>query len=227
MDLNLAATNILNYTSPQVVKAVESIHSASEREFLNAAHRYVSQHVQPIYTVDEFQPVSVTLEKGRGACSQRIACVEAFARAAGIPTRVQVLWVTGKFWYPRFALWTHPFIPQRIMLLWAQFYVDNTWLDFSEVVAPLHQLATQSEHGFTNADETLFDAVAIRPVDFSNRMQKCECNNDYDLSGYVVGDGGIFDSRDDALKAYGSFQHTLRGLAFERLFGNQASWQPA
>lgn len=223
---NLSPTAILDYEHPIVRQAVDCITVSSQRGYLQQAYQYVADHVQPIYTVDEFQPVSETLSKGMGACSQRIACVEAIARAGGIPTRIHALWITGKFWHPRFPRWTYPFIPKRILLLWAQFYMDDQWLDFSEVVASLTKLLNFADSGFNNSAETLFDAVAMRPVDFENRLKSCECGDRYDLSSYVVVDGGIFATRDEALRQFGSFQTTWRGYAFELIFGGKRSWKP-
>jgi hypothetical protein len=40
-----------------------------------------------------------------------------------------------------------------------------------------------------------------------------------DLSRFVVGDASFFDTRDEALRHFGSFQYTLRGRAFEIVFG--------
>jgi hypothetical protein len=219
--LNLIPTPIMDYDNPLVAEAVESIFAETERDFLRKAHHHVMQTVYPIYNIDELQPVSVTLQKAKGSCTQRTAYVEAMARAVGIPTRARVLWVSGKFWYPRFPLWAHPFMPNRTMLLWPEFHIDDKWLDFSEIFAPLEALASHSESGFTNSAETLFDAIAVRPVDFKNHLQKCECGDAYDLSSVVVADGGLFSTRDAALEHYGSFQHTWRGVAFQLLFAGK------
>lgn len=218
---NITTTAILDYDEPRLAQLVEDIYAPSEHDFLRKAYLEVMRRVYPIYTIDEYQPASVTLEKGEGSCTQRTALVEAMARSVGIPTRNHVLWIDGKFWRPRFPRWTYPFIPKRILLLWSEFRIDNRWLDFSELIAPLESLATHADHGFTNNAETLYDAVAIRPVDFSNRLGKCACGDRYDLSHYVVGDGGIFDSRDLALEYYGSFQHTLRGMVFQMMFAGK------
>jgi hypothetical protein len=220
---NLTSTTILDYQHPLIAQVVASIRASSDREFLRQAHRYIMDAVHPIYNIDELQPASLTLEKGIGSCTQRTACVEAMARAFAIPTRTRILWIAGKFWYPRFPRWTYPFIPERIMLLWPEFYVDELWLDFSEIIAPLEVLASYANSGFTNEAETIFDAVAVRPVDFTNRLGECGCGHTYDLSSYVLDDGGIFASRDDALHHYGSFQHTLRGVAFQLLYAGKTT----
>ncbi len=217
----LKPTPILDYDNPKLAQAVEEIFASSEHEFLQKAYLDVMQRVYPIYNIDELQSASVTLEKGIGSCTQRTALVEAMARAVGIATRIQVLWIKGEFWYPRFPRWTYPFIPKRIMLLWPEFYIENEWLDFSEVIAPLETLTHHADTGFTNYAETIYDAIAVRPVDFDNKLSQCECGDQYDLSHQVLGSGGYFTSRDEALANYGSFQHSPRGIAFQIMFAGK------
>src|SRR5208282_576913 len=119
---NLKATAILDVNCDEVRNLAESLIQSerTDRTLLQRAHQRLSQIVRPVYTVDEWQPVSKTLQKKRGSCSQRMACLEAVARAAGIPTRVRALHVKGSFWYPRFRF-TRMFIPKRILLVWPQF----------------------------------------------------------------------------------------------------------
>ena len=218
---NTATTPILDYEDIELSQLVESIYATSEHDFLRQAYFEVMNRVYPIYTIDEYQPTSVTLKKRKGSCTQRAALVEAMARSVGIPTRIHAYWVDGTFWYPRFPRWTHVFIPKRILLLWSEFLIEDHWLDFSELIAPLETLATHADSGFTNQEETLFDAIAIRPVDFGNKLERCECGGRYNLSHYVLGDGGIFDDRETALEFYGSFQHTWRGIAFQMMFAGK------
>lgn len=218
---NLSTTPILDYNNRELSQLVESIYASSEHDFLRKAYLEVMRRIYPIYTIDEYQPASVTLKKEKGSCTQRAALVEAMARSVGIPTRIHALWIDGTFWYPRFPRWTYPFIPKRILLLWSQFLIEDQWLDFAEVIASLEELATHSDSGFTNHAETLYDAIAIRPVDFDNRLARCECGDRYDLSHYVLGDGGMFDDRVTALEYYGSFQHTWRGMAFQMMFAGK------
>ncbi len=223
---NLAPTPVLDSRAPAILSlaAQPGAGDPSSRKFIRAAHRGIAEAVQPVYTVDEFQPASVTLRKGRGSCSQRMACLEAVCRARGIPTRVRGLWVAGRFWFPRFRL-TRPFIPRRILLAWPQFHVDGQWVDFDEIFGSTSELASLASGGFTNTGETLFEAVAATPVDFLGKSRSCGavCAPGVDLSGFVVGDAGIFDSRDELFAACGSLQHTLCGRLFERVFGGRKS----
>lgn len=218
---NLKPTAIMDYDNPVIAEFVEGLYAISERDFLRVAYLEVMKRVYPIYDINELQPASTTLQKEVGSCTQRTALLEAMARSVGIPTRSQVYWIDGRFWHPRFPRWTYPFIPKRIMLLWTAFYIDNEWVDFSELIAPLENLADYATTGFTNEEETIFDAIAVRPVDLTNKLADCDCDSAFDLSHYVLEDGGIFDSRDDALAHYGSFQHTWRGIAFQLMFAGK------
>jgi hypothetical protein len=87
---NLKPTAILDWDAPSIRALATDLVQREEgdREIIRAAHHHLAQSVRPIYTLDELQPASVTLSKQSGSCSQRMACLEAIARAAGIPTRV-------------------------------------------------------------------------------------------------------------------------------------------
>ena len=179
--------------------------------------------LQPVYSVNEWQRASMTLQKRRGSCSQRAAVLEAVARAAGLPTRVHAFLVKGDFWYPRFPL-TRIFIPHRVLLVWPQFYVETEWLDLDELHAPISQLVASSPGGFTNTGESIFDAVAEEPVDFLAKSCGLACARpEHDLSRFLLDDHGLFDTRDDVFRRFGSFQHTLRGRAFELVYGDRKS----
>lgn len=115
------------------------------------------EFVKPIYTVNELQPASHTLRKRMGSCSQRMACLEALSRAAGIATRSRALRVSGRFWYPRFR-GLSMFIPRSILLVWPQFYFDGAWVDFDELYGSPEDLARRADHGFSNDGESVFDA---------------------------------------------------------------------
>ena len=96
--------------------------------------------------------------------------------------------------------------------------------DFDELHGPVTQLAKTSAHGFTNDAESLFEAVEHTPVDFLGKT--CGLANaiaGYDLSRFVLADKGFFDTRDEALKHFGTFYGTWRGRAFELLFGDRKS----
>lgn len=225
---NLVLTPILDYEHPAVQAVVATFRTMQPpRAQLQAAHRHLATTIGPVYTVDDVQPVSVTLQKGRGSCSQRMACLEAIARANGIGTRVRALWVDGRFWYPRFRL-SRPFIPRRILLTWPQFWLDGAWVDFDELYAPTADLLARADHGFTNSGETLFEAVAHTPVDFLGKSRSCTgavgCTaTQADLSRFIVADAGCFDTRDDVFARFGSLHATWPGRAFELIFGGHKS----
>ena len=94
-----------------------------------------------------------------------MACLEAVSRDMDIPTRSRALLVSGKFWYPRFQLF-RAFIPEKILLVWPQFFLENAWVDFDELYGPATELAAKAEHGFGNDVESIFDAVDHTAVDF-------------------------------------------------------------
>lgn len=225
--LNLQPTPILDHNAASIRSIAAALRSlsASPISFLRSAHFDLSSRIKPVYTLDEFQPASVTLAKARGSCSQRMACLEALSRANNIATRVHGLWIDGHFWYPRFYL-SRPFIPRRILLAWPQFFVSDHWIDFDELHGSTEELAMRSSDGFSNAGETLFEAVAHTAVDFYGKSSQCGvvCSTtEFDLSKYVVGDEGVFDTRDELFTKFGSLQNTIRGSIFEFAFGGRKS----
>ena len=195
--------------------------ATSERQFLQLAHKEIAGRVRPVYTVRELQSASETFKKRVGSCSQRLACLEALARANHIPTRVAAYWISRKFWYPRFRSYRF-FIPKRIMLVWPEFYVDESWLSADEIYASTEDTFHHSTSGFSNSDaETLFEAIEGTPVDFSGKAVSCGCRNaDLSLSRHVLASAGIFATRDEAFSR-GLFERTIRGRAFELLFGGK------
>jgi hypothetical protein len=224
LQANLKATAILDIDCEEVRTLAESLSQPdqSDRFFVQKAHLRLCQRIRPVFSVDEWQPASRTLCKKKGSCSQRMACLEAVARAGGIPTRVRVLQVKGSFWYPRFRL-SRPFIPARILLVWPQFFVTGMWVDFDELHASMDRLAMDSL-GFSNNGESLFEAVQKTPVDFLGKTCGLACAKPgHDLSKYVLSDDGFFDTRDEVFERFGSFQHTLRGRVFELAFGGRSS----
>ncbi len=218
---NLQATPILDYGDPVLRQFADSIkvEDDSSLSFLRAAHSAVSTHVIPIYTIREFQPSSRTLILGRGSCSQRLACLEALARRHGIATRVRALWVSGRFWNKRFPL-TRMFIPSRILLAWPQFCVDGGWAGVEEIFGRLEDLSEHSA-GFANDAETLFEAVRLTAVDFEGKTRLC--SSSCDLSGFIKGTGGVFETRDDLFHTLGALESTWRGKTFELLYGGKKS----
>ncbi len=131
---NLERTAILDYDREEVKNIVRLVGAGgqADRAWLVAAHAHLAQALRPVYSVNEWQPASATIRKARGSCSQRMACLEAVGRAAGIPSRVRALRVKGSFWYPRFRL-VRGFIPRSILLLWPQFFLEKAWVDFDEL----------------------------------------------------------------------------------------------
>lgn len=106
---DVAATPILDWGGhDDVARLYEDIAEGaiqSAQEFLVSAHRSVAANIRPVYGLDDRQPVSVTLSRGRGSCSQRLAIVEALARRRGIATRVRGLVLRGEFWYRDFGVY--------------------------------------------------------------------------------------------------------------------------
>lgn len=226
---NLAATAILDFEHPRVRALANELGAGdpSPREYARRAHRAISERVRPVYTVDELQPVSATLAKGRGACSQRLACVEALARARGVGTRVRALRVDGRFWAPRFGP-MRVFIPGRILLAWPQLWLDGGWVDVDELHASTADLVARGDGGFANDGETMFDALAHTAVDFLGKSKQCGAGcalnvTAYDLSKHVLADEGFFDTRDELFARLGLLSRTLRGRAFELVYGGRKS----
>jgi hypothetical protein len=221
---NLKATAILDLDHEEVRSTARMLVEPDQtgRNLLQRAHTLLSQMVRPVYSVDEWQPVSKTLQKKQGSCSQRMACLEALARTAGIPTRVRALHVKGSFWYPRFRF-SRWFIPNRVLLVWPQFFLQQ-WVDFDELYAPVAELAAAASQGFRNNGESLFEAVEKTPIDFLGKTCGLACARpEHDLSRFVLDDAGFFDTRDEAFKRFGSFQFTLRGRVFEAAYGGRRS----
>jgi Transglutaminase-like superfamily len=222
---NLKATRILDIDDHEFQRIAETLvhHGLSVRIRLQKAHILLISQLRPVYSVDEWQPASKTLHKKRGSCSQRMACLEAVARSMKIPTRVRAIYVKGSFWYPRFRL-MRPFIPNRILLVWPQFFLEELWLEFNELYAPMEKLVATATHGFANNSESLFEAVRDTPVDLLGKTCGMACAKpEHDLSRFVLEDKGFFDTRDEAFERLGSFQRTLRGRLFEVFFGDRKS----
>jgi hypothetical protein len=222
---NLKATAILDWQAPAICTLATSLRAAQvdNRELLQSAHRYLVRCLRLIYTLDELQPASVTLHKQRGSCSQRMACLEAIARAAGVPTRVRALRISGQFWYPRFRVF-RAFLPADVLLAWPQFLLNEEWVGLEEIYRPLIQLAGDATEGFTNDGESIFDVVDRTPIDFQGNTCQAGCPaSKFDLSGFVLADEGFFATRDDVFDRFGLLQHTVRGRAFEIIFGGRKS----
>ena len=226
---NLKATPILDHESSAIRDLAASLRSEprQHRQLLQTAHRSLVKFVSPVYSIDELRPASRTLRAGSGSCSQRMACLEAVSRACGIPTRARALFVSGRFWYPRFRLFRR-FIPKRIMLVWPQFFFEGVWIDFDELYGPAKDIAANAEHAFSNDGESIFDAVDRMPIDFMAKTCEPGCAaSNFDLSRFIESDEGFLDTRDEVFARFGSFQTSLRGRMFELLYGGRASFSPS
>jgi len=218
---NVEPTPILDYSSPAVCRFSETIRPTDDSTtgFLRAAHEAISSRIHPVYTVKERQPMSRTIDKSRGSCSQRLACLEGLARSRGIGTRVRALWVSGRFWNSRFPL-ARLFIPNRVLLAWPQFVIDGDWCGVEEIYGSLEPRAAGA-NPFANDGETLFEAIQSTAVDFEGKTRTC--STVCDLSEFVVERSGIFDARDDLFDQLGSFEGTWKGKAFEFLYAGRRS----
>src|SRR4051812_12606032 len=182
---NVEPTAILDYGSPSVRRFAETIRPTDDSPlgFLRSAHYAISSQIHPVYTVKERQRVSTTIEKGRGSCSQRLACLEGLARSRGIGTRVRALWVSGRFWNNRFPV-ARLFIPRRVLLAWPQFAINDTeWCGIEEIYGSLERRALSSIP-FANDGETLFEAVQSTAIDFEGKTRSC--STVCDLSEFVI-----------------------------------------
>ena len=178
-----------------------------------SAHRSVAANIRPVYGLDDRQPVSVTLSRERGSCSQRLAIVEALARRRGIATRVRGLVLRGEFWYPRFRR-LHAVIPKSVLLAWPEFLVDGRWQDVSEIVSPAVVSALEP---FTNTgEETLFDAIGRAPISWGKSVS-CDC---LDFSEFVDRDLGTFESRANLFEAFGQTMSTPVRILVDPVFRN-------
>jgi len=226
---NLRATPILDHQHPALFDLVSRLRREKlpDRQLLRSAHRYLVHSVKPVYSLDELQPASKTLQRGRGSCSQRMACLEAVSRASDIPTRSRALQVSGQFWYPRFRPF-RAFIPRRILLVWPQFFLEGTWVDFDELYGTATELAERSERAFSNDGESIFDAVDRTPIDFLAKTCRIGCApSNFDLSRFVLVDEGFFNTRDEVFERFGSLHSTLRGQVFEVFYGDRSSLSAA
>jgi hypothetical protein len=135
---SVASTCIVDHDAPPVVDFAALVQGSpladvSPRSFVQAAHRLITERIGAVYALDDRQPVSVTIRRGSGSCSQRLAVLEAVARSRGIPTRVRGLFVDGSFWYPRFPR-LRALVPRIVVLAWPEFLLDGECMDVGRPV---------------------------------------------------------------------------------------------
>ncbi|WP_327406915.1 transglutaminase domain-containing protein [Streptomyces sp. NBC_01288] len=226
-----APTRILDWRHPNVSSLLRRLDLPTDTEdasdacrtaALRQAHRWIATAVRPVYSVQDERPVSEVLRRGRGSCGQRLAVLEAVARATGVATRVRGLLVDGSFWYPRFPR-AHRLIPHQVVLAWPEFHIEGPsrngrptapWLTASELFGGLDEL-NEAGGGFTNTGpETLFEALSRTAIDWDGTTVCPATGPSCDLSAYVRTDLGPFDSRDELFARHGqSLCGTARLLA--------------
>jgi transglutaminase-like putative cysteine protease len=216
------ATAILDWEQPVVAALVERAWreagpGADARAVLRVAHGIIARDVRPVYSVEDRYPVSRTVRLGRGSCSQRMAVLEAVARAVGVRTRVRGLLVDGVFWYPRFPR-LKPLVPEQVLLAWPEFLIDREWVPVGE----LFDGVAGGGAAFDNrGGETLFDAVARVGVDWSGSVS-CGAQGGgtaCDLSAQVLVDLGYFDSRDELFARHGQTLCRTARILLEPVLG--------
>lgn len=193
-----APTPILDFSSPAIARFVSASFpgSPSPRMRLRRAHAAIARLTRPVYGVDELQPASTTLRRGRGSCSQRLAVLEAVARGQGIATRSRGLLVDGAFWSARFGMLA-PLVPDLVMIAWPEFCLDDGWVSASDLF-PCHTAAAAP---FTNdGPETLFDAIARGAASWT---ASADPHAGPGLHRFLRRDLGTFDSRDHLFARHG------------------------
>jgi hypothetical protein len=203
-----APTPALDWQAPELCAFAAEVASTGLEglALVRRAHRFVGQRVRPVYALDDLQPASRTLRRGRGSCSQRFGVLEAVARAGGIATRSRGLVVDGRFWYPRFPLlrWA---VPDSVLLAWPEFRLDGGWVSASDLFGSAEGRTDLTP--FTNRGrETLFDAVTRTAIDWDGAAGMpgaCAAAGGApcDLSVHVLADLGTFESRDALFAAVG------------------------
>ena len=218
---NLAATPILDFNSAEVQVLAARLRALATdvRRYLQAAHQHLSDaNMQTVYAIDDDQPASVTLRENKGSCMQRMAALEALARAAGIATRVRALWTKKRFWFERLPLLKRV-LPDAVLYTWPQFRIDGRWVDFDELYEPIEKLAARAVRPFSNAGESVFSAVQDQPVDFLGKARLCG-RPDLDLSPLCT-DAGFYNTRDELLAELERKPGFLGRLVFRILYGGR------
>ncbi|MFG3283435.1 transglutaminase domain-containing protein [Streptomyces sp. NPDC048111] len=233
-------TQVLDWEHPRVRSVARSIGvaapvgegPAARVAALRRAHWWISAEVRPVYSVQETRPTSRILRLGRGSCSQRMAVLEAVARAWGVSTRVRGLIVDGRFWYPRFPRlrWL---VPEQVVLAWPEFRIEGLskadhatapWLSVSELFGDAAEPRGRIGGGFTNAGpETLFEALSRTSVNWDGATACPASDAPCDLSAYLLTDLGHFDSRDELFAQHGQTLCGPARLLAEPVLGRRAA----
>ncbi|MGW1990942.1 transglutaminase domain-containing protein [Embleya sp. NPDC001921] len=203
-------------------------------QVLRTAHRLIATAVRPVYSVQDERPTSQVLRLGRGSCSQRLAVLEAVARASGVATRVRGLLLDGAFWYPRFPH-LRRIVPDQVVLAWPEFHLTGPstgdhptshWLTVAELFGGLDELSGGPGGGFTNAGpETLFEALSRTAIDWDGATlcPTTDAGAACDLSAYVLADLGHFGSRDELFARHGQTLCRVARLVAEPVLGRHAA----
>jgi transglutaminase superfamily protein len=219
---NLAATPIYDLQSYEVQALADVLRRSQpdDRGYVQAAHRHLSDaNMKTVYSINDDQPASVTLRESKGSCVQRMAALEALARAVGIATRVRALWQAKRFWYHRLPLlkWG---LPDSMLYTWPQFRLGKAWVDFDELYEPMESMVAKATRPFSNAGESVFSAVRDQPVDFLGKSPRCG-HPEFDLSPIVTADGGLFDTRDELLAKLDHKPEFFGRLLFNLLYAGK------
>ncbi|MFI6983462.1 transglutaminase domain-containing protein [Embleya sp. NPDC050154] len=203
-------------------------------QVLRTAHRLIATAVRPVYSVQDERPTSQVLRLGRGSCSQRLAVLEAVARASGVATRVRGLLLDGAFWYPRFPH-LRRIVPDQVVLAWPEFHLTGPstgehpmahWLTVAELFGNLDELSNGPGGGFTNTGpETLFEALSRTAIDWDGTTlcPTTDARTACDLSGYVLADLGHFGSRDELFARHGQTLCRVARLVAEPVLGRHSA----
>lgn len=178
-------TRVLDWRSDPVqglataIGEPETSDAAALWSWLGRAHERVAAAIRPVYAMNERQPASRTITRGRGSCSQRFAVLEALARSRGIATRTHAVVLPGEFWAGRFRGLTW-LIPDEVVVALPEFRLDG-WRTSRGCLAGGCDTG-EPRGAFTNdSAETLFEAVARGAMP----------------THLVIHDLGYFDVRDD------------------------------
>ncbi|MFJ8005393.1 transglutaminase domain-containing protein [Streptomyces fagopyri] len=235
-------TRILDWRHPRVTALLGRVAApedpagtsdpAHRTAALRQAHRRIVAEVRPVYSVRDERPVSEVLRLGRGSCSQRLAVLEAAARASGVATRVRGLLVDGAFWYPRFPR-LHRIVPDQVLLAWPEFRLEGLspadrptapWLTVSELFGNLDELSEGHGGGFTNTGaETLFEALSRTAIDWDGATVCPADSVACDLSAHVLADLGHFGSRDELFARHGQTLCAMARLLAEPVLGRRSA----